>query len=304
MVHGQVEVSPGTQRKPDANRKMNSPLARWALAKDANNKTVRHDAATLFVARIEKARLIIASIHLMGEVAGPRTQMSGLGIFCDVISLRPHVAVKRVVRVDVRSCNLTGWINANGKSSLAGTCSCARRVEGGNRAVFVAHEAVNHTVRIDGDPGDRPDHVDALRYGPLGRVRRVEGGNRAISGAHGAVTHAVRIKIWHRDCACRIDAQRVELRVGTARRIEAGDGAVGSAHEAVRYVIRVDVGPGDCTRRINGSRKGNKGTLVRPGRVEGGKFVVRTEHEAVSYATRIDEACVLSTYTIKVHRRA
>ena len=84
-----------------------------------------------------------------------------------------HVAVMRVARISVFSRRDACRIGCASYSALAsaedetaargGGCACARRIEGGNRAIGSAHEAVSHIVRINVDSRDRARRVSSIR---------------------------------------------------------------------------------------------------------------------------------------------
>src|SRR5258708_1388316 len=69
-------------------------------------------------------------------------------------------AVKRKVRVEIRSHSLTRWAQANGACP---TCSRTRHVEGDNRAISGAHKAVRHKVRVEVLPRGGATRIGACR---------------------------------------------------------------------------------------------------------------------------------------------
>src|ERR1700732_2425727 len=83
------------------------------------------------------------------------------GLFCPGPASRvSQEAVKHTAGVNLPSGDRSRWVIAKRKRALTGACTCARSVEGVDRAVRGAQEAVTHTARIHVISGYLPARVD------------------------------------------------------------------------------------------------------------------------------------------------
>ena len=66
----------------------------------------------------------------------------------------------RIGPVKVESCDLPTWADCEALRTLASSCACTRRIEGGEDAILIAQETVTHEGRVNVVSRDRPVRVD------------------------------------------------------------------------------------------------------------------------------------------------